>query len=493
VAYFAISLLARVASQLTCFSAFGLGTLLLAAFALCVPVERAAGGQADDVPLPESLWSRTGEDWPQFLGPRGDGTSSLAGIPLPWSDEGPPVVWHAEIGEGYGSPAASRGRLLLADRVGDHARLRCLHAETGELLWMASDPTVYRDTFGYDGGPRSCPVIDGSRVLTLNADGLLTCRRLVDGRKVWQIDTAGDYHVVQNFFGVGAAPLVIASPTAVDPARRLVIVPVGGSEPGSTPPAPERLDRVRGLDSGLVAFDLATGREVWRSSAELASYSSPRLVEVAGSQRILAWMREKLIAVEPSTGHVTGSFRWRAAELFSVNAANPAMLGEQVLLSETYGPGSVLLNVKATPRGDTFAPVWTSPRGGRPAETLRAHWATPIVHDGHFYGTSGRSIGDSRLVCVEAATGDVRWAERGLGRASMALAGDRLLVLGEFGELLVVKATPVAYEPLARAELKDPATGSPLLAPPCWAAPIIAHGYAYLRGKGRIVCVDLLP
>ena len=37
--------------------------------------------------------------------------------------------------------------------------------------------------------------IDGSRVLTLNADGLLTCRRLVDGRKVWQIDTAGDYHV----------------------------------------------------------------------------------------------------------------------------------------------------------------------------------------------------------------------------------------------------------------------------------------------------------
>ena len=56
----------------------------------------------------------------------------------------------------------------------------------------------------------------------------------------------------------------------------------------------------------------------------------------------------------------------------------------------------------------------------------------------------------------------------------------------------MVKSTLEGYKPLAQAELKDTTTGWPLLVPPCWAALIIAHGYAYLRGKGRVVCVDLL-
>ena len=402
------------------------------------------------------------------------------------------MVWYAEMGEGYGALAASLGRLLVFDRISNQARLRCLHAETGKIIWEATDPTAYRDTFGYDGGPRSCPVIDGNRVITLAADGLLTCRGLADGERLWQVDTTRDYHVVHNFFGVGAAALVIASPTEAAPDRRLVVVPVGGSEPGSTPPAPERLGIVRGLESGLVAFDLADGREVWRSSDELASYSSPMLVELDGRPRLLAWMREQLLALDPATRRVTGAFPWRADELFSVNAANPVMLGEQILLSETYGPCSVLLDVTSTPRGASFTPAWTSPKGSRPTSTLKAHWATPVVHVGYLYGTSGRNIGDARLVCVEASTGKVMWAERGLGRASVALVGEQLLVIGEFGELLVVKSTPEGYKPLAQAELKDPTTGWPLLVPPCWAALIIAHGYAYLRGKGRVVCVDLL-
>ena len=453
-------------------------------------------GLAEDV-VPASrlpdLASREGEDWPRFLGPRGDGTSSLAEIPLPWPVTGPKVVWQAEMGEGYGAPAVAQGRVVLFDRVADEARLRCLHAETGEELWSVADPTNYRDTFGYDGGPRCCPVIAGDRVLTFAADGLLSCRQLADGSPVWQIDTASNYHVVQNFFGVGAAPLVIAAASDTTPERQLVIVPVGGSEAGSAPPAPERLDLVRGVDSGVVAFDLSDGSEVWRTSSELASYSSPVLTSFAGRPRLLCWLREHLLAIDPATGRETGSFRWRADELFSVNASNPVVIGEQVLLSETYGPGGVLLGVTSTPRGDTFTPVWTSPKGARPDSTLKAHWATPVVHEGHLYGTSGRNIGDARLVCVDLMTGEVRWSERGLGRASVVLVGEQLLVIGEFGEVLVVKATPTAYTPLAEATLTDRASGSPLLAPPCWAAPVIARGYAYLRGAGRVVCIDLQP
>jgi len=45
--------------------------------------------------------------------------------------------------------------------------------------------------------------------------------------------------------------------------------------------------------------------------------------------------------------------------------------------------------------------------------------------------------------------------------------------------------------------LRDPkktAEGAPpLLKYPCWAAPILSHGLLYLRGEGRLVCLELIP
>ena len=121
-----------------------------------------------------------------------------------------------------------------------------------------------------------------------------------------------------------------------------------------------------------------------------------------------------------------------------------------------------------------------------------AHWATPIVHAGHVYGSSGRHAGDALVVCVEWKTGAVTWSEPGLGRASMALVDGHLVILGEFGDLVLAKAVPERFEEVSRAKLAaDDST--PLLAPPCWAAPLVARGLLFVRGAGRLVCVDLMP
>jgi len=456
---------------------------VVVAVASATMVTAVATGRDD---LPESLWSRPGEDWPVFLGPSGNGRSRLDDMPVPWPEAGPRVVWHAEMGEGYCPPTAALGRLLVFDRVGSRMRLRCLHAETGRSLWETGYESGYVDTFGYDGGPRACPVVAGDRVLTYGPEGRLRCQRLADGELAWEVDTAAEYHVVQNFFGVGTAPLVVrveAGSQAVD----LVVVQVGGSPPGSSPPSPEQLDRVRGLDSGLVAFDLATGREAWRVSDELASYSSPVAATIGGRPRLLAWMRGSLLVVDPAGGRLLGRFPYRGKELFSVNAANPVLLGDQALLSETYGPGSVLVDLA----GETPREVWRDRRGLRATESMRAHWATPIVHRGFAYGFSGRNSGDTELVCMDWENGAIRWHAGGLGRGGMVLVGEQLVVVGEFGDLVLVDATPDAYRERSRVRLADATTGRPLLAPPCWAAPIVAHGYGYLRGAGRVVCIDL--
>jgi hypothetical protein len=92
----------------------------------------AVAGLADE---PRDLATRPGEDWAAFLGPSGNGRSGLAEMTVPWPPGGPPIVWHAAVGEGYCGPAVALGRAVVFDRVGGDIRLRCLHAETGEKLW----------------------------------------------------------------------------------------------------------------------------------------------------------------------------------------------------------------------------------------------------------------------------------------------------------------------------------------------------------------------
>jgi outer membrane protein assembly factor BamB len=435
------------------------------------------------------LSTREGEDWGTFLGPSGTGSSSLAGIASPWEANGPRVVWQAAIGEGYCAPAVAGGRAFLFDRVANRLRLRAVEAETGRPLWEAGREVVYTDSFGYDGGPRAQPVVAGHRVLTFGPDGRLECRAIIDGSLLWEIDTSATYHVVQNFFGVGTSPLVVGPLRVGAEERTLVVVQVGGSREGANPAAPERLDLVKGLDSGLVAFDIGSGAEVWRATNQLASYSMPVLATIGGRPLILAWMRDELAAVEPATGKLLDRFRWRSDELFSVVAASPVVSGDQVLLSECYGPGSVLLALE----NDSFREVRRDKPGARPRQALKTHWNTPVLRDGYVYGSSGRNAGDAQLVCVNWATGVVGWSEGGLGRSSVTLVDDHLLILGEYGDLVLARATPEKYEEVSRVRPLDAASGRELLAPPCWAAPVIARGLVFVRGTGRVVCLDLMP
>ena len=166
------------------------------------PVEQHAAGVAD-------LWTRPGEDWGTFLGPTANGRSSLKGMAVPWPADGPRIVWHRELGEGYCGPAVAQGRCVICDRIDQEIRVRCLEAETGREVWQQRYPTDYVDTFGYDGGPRAAAVIAGDAVITFGPEGRLECRSLADGASRWQVDTSKAYHVVRNFFGVSAAPLVV--------------------------------------------------------------------------------------------------------------------------------------------------------------------------------------------------------------------------------------------------------------------------------------------
>src|SRR5690606_1553922 len=121
------------------------------------------------------------------------------------------------------------------------------------------------------------------------------------------------------------------------------------------------------------------------------------------------------VGFEPTSGKVDFQFPWRAKILESVNASNPVVVGNQVLISETNGPGAALLRVKA---GTPAEVVWSDEERRRD-KALQTHWNTPVYHEGYVSASSGRHTEHAELRCVKFDTGEVMWSEPNLTRASL--------------------------------------------------------------------------
>ncbi|MHC4994298.1 MAG: outer membrane protein assembly factor BamB family protein, partial [Planctomycetota bacterium] len=335
----------------------------------------------------------SGHDWPAFLGPNGDSKSAETGILTHWPKSGPPLLWSFKTGVGYAMPVIADGKLFMFDRHGDNLRLAAHSPATGAQLWQTEYPTDYVDSYGYNNGPRCSPTVDGDRVYTYDPNGILRCHQTGDGALIWERNTVQDFNVVKNFFGVGSTPVIEGD---------LIIAQVGGSprEGFNTPVI--NSGRVKGLDSGVVAFNKMTGETIYHISDELASYSSPTLATINGSRWCFVFARGGLVAFNPVNGETDFHYPWRARITESVNASNPVVFGNHVFISECYGPGSTLIRINPD---NTHEVVWKDVQRSR--KIMQTHWNTAIYHNGYLYGSSGRHEGNAELRCIEALTGKV--------------------------------------------------------------------------------------
>ena len=426
------------------------------------------------------------EDWPRLLGPRLNATSPETGLLARIPSNGPPVRWDKAIGTGYAAPSIARGRVFLFHRQGNQELTEAWDSRTGEPIWKHSQPSTYRDPYGYNNGPRCAPLVDGGRVYTFGAEGLLTCLDAETGKELWQRNTATEFEIPSAFFGVGSTPLM-------EGGRLLVMV---GGQPDAT----------------VIAVDPKTGKTLWESVGEknwtgqpmlgwpgdrtvqwrrwekTASYSSLIASEIHGRRVVHALTRQGLVVLDPTDGRALFSRWFRARVDDSVNAMTPVVNGNDVLISSAYSrSGSVLL------RGGTGATNFTEVWSGL---GLEMHWSQPVRVGSHLYGFSGRNEPDAVLRCVEYETGKVAWernerwpphsAEQPpvFGRGSFILAEGRLVALGEGGLLGLFEPRPDRCEELGRWQV-------PSLHYPCWAGPVLSGGLLYLRSEDRLVCLDL--
>ena len=418
-------------------------------------------------------------DWNDFLGPTRNGKSQEKIDIAPWGKTGPPVVWEKKIGTSYGAPTVANGRLFIFARHGDMARLTCLESTTGSELWRFEYPTDYEDMYGYNNGPRCSPVIDDDRVYIFGADGMLHCVRVSDGKGLWEVDTTAQFHVVQNFFGVASAPAIEGE---------LLIVQIGGSPPGSPKDIWAANGRPNPNGSGIVAFNKHTGEVVYQIADELASYTSPVFTTIDDRRWGFAFLRGGLVGFEPTSGAIDFHYPWRHRKIESVNASSPVVADDFVFISESYGIGSSVLKVH--PGG--YEVVWKD-RASRRNKALELHWNTAIHHEGYLYACSGQRSNAAELRCVELKTGKVTWEQRVDERASLLWVNDYFIYLGEYGRLMLLKCTPEKLEVISQVPMLKDEKGKQLVKHPAWAAPVLAEGYLYIRGKDRLICFNLRP
>ena len=400
-------------------------------------------------------------DWPQYLGPAGNGQSPEK-IVAPWPAEGLKVLWKAPTTDGFSTFAVSEGRAftLMTRSINGFTREVCvaLDAASGKELWAAPLGLAKYDGGGDSGtddnkggdGPRSTPTVAGQRVFALDAHLLLVALDAATGNPAWSKDLVKEYGAKNIGWQSAASPVAEGD--------RLLLC--SGAEGGS-----------------LMALSTKDGSIVWKGESDAMTHTTPVVATILGVRQVIFFTQSGLVAAETATGKVL----WRYPFDFRVStSASPVVAGGIVYCSAAYGVGSAA--VKLTKEGDEFkvTQLWRTK-----GDKIANHWSTPVVKDGYVYGLFGlKEYGKAPLKCVELATGKVVWEQPDLGPGGVILADNRLLVLTDRGELVLVDPQPAGYQELARCHAVE---GK------CWNHPVIAEGRLYVRSTKEGACLELTP
>ncbi len=401
-------------------------------------------------------------DWPQFLGPTRNNVAAEDEKPLPASfpSSGPRVLWQKMLGTGFAGPAVAAEIVVVFHREKDDAVVEALDSASGLGLWRFNYHTPYRDSFGFDNGPRATPTIvgassirqgarghlkvTGGKVFTHGAEGIVTALDLSTGKLLWQVDTAKVLGSPQGYFGRACAPLVVGD---------LVIVTPGG-----------------GTGKAVVALNIADGSVKWSAGDDEASYSSPVL---ASDGVLVCWLRNNLTTFNLADGKALASEHYRPEEEASVSSAVPIKTDHGWFLSAEYGVGASLWDIAADGK---LSKTWSGDG------LLDSHYATPVFANGYVYGFTGRQERGQSLCCLSTDTHKVAWTSPSAKGGMVLRVKDKLLAVTESGELWIVSAKPGEFDQTGVAQILRSGHRS---------YPAYSNGVLYARDGEKMVAVQL--
>ena len=363
-------------------------------------------------------------DYPQFGGPERNGVVPALPLATNWTANPPKELWRHAVGAGW-SGFATRGNLAITqEQRGDQECVVGYQLRTGIEVWNHHDTERHYSTLGGE-GPRATPTISGDSVYTLGGNGILNCLKVETGAVRWSHPILLETKSGNASWGLSSSPLVFSN---------LVVVSVGAQ--------PEQ---------SVIAHRADTGERAWAGGNESVGYSSPVLATLAGVPQILVFNNNAAAAHSPADGQVL----WRFPRTSNhPHAANPLLVSSNlVLFSSGYGYGSELYEISKEQDKLKARLVYKTNR-------LKSKFANLILKDGHIYG-----LDDGIMVCLTAATGDLKWKEGRYGHGQLILCGNYLIVMAESGDVILVDPQPDALHEVTRfSALKGKTWNPPALA-----------------------------
>ena len=377
------------------------------------------------------LATESDTDFPRFLGADQNGVVLASGPFSPEEFADAKELWKQPVGHGWSGFVARNGFAVTMEQREQFECVTCYEIETGRLQWVYEHEERHYDYLGKT-GPRSTPLIDGGFVYAMGANGNLVCLNGADGTVAWQKDLNEllNIKLADNVDGNGVAVRKEANTRLVwgRSGSPLIVgdtlyVPGGGSNDADI--------------CTLLAFDRSTGDLQWKGGKEMISYASPVLATVAGRQQILLTAESKAMGFDPEDGSVLWTFDRPGHTDQDANASQVTVVDENtVMTSKGYNDGGgELIRLEASGDGIVATSVWRNERA------MKTKLTSPIVHEGHAY-----SFSNGFLECARLSDGRRIWKARGkFGHGQMLLVGNQLLVHSEYGELLLVDATPSGF------------------------------------------------
>ena len=386
------------------------------------------------------------ENWPQWRGPRGDGTSTETQPPRQWSATSN-LVWQAALpGVGHASPIVWNDRVFTVTAQPDTEErlLLCLDATTGRPHWQVPVlKSPFERKHPLNSHASSTPATDGTLVFTafLDVNRMVVSAHDFSGQRRWQV-RPGPFASVHGFC---SSPVIFEDKVIVN-----------GDHDG---------------DGYVVALAREDGHEVWRIARpnHTRSYCTPTLFRAGGRQQLVMSGSLCVTGYDPTDGRLLWNIDGPTEQFVASVVYNAS--ADRFLVTGGY-PDHHLLAIRPDGTGNIGAThiTWRHNRA-----SYVAYVPSPIAVGPYFLVVSDPGY----ACCFEAATGSLVWQEKlGEHHASLLAADGLVYFVSDEGVTTVVRPGPT-FEAVARNELGER----------CFASPALSGGRLYLRGDRHLFCI----
>lgn len=405
------------------------------------------------------------EDWPQFRGPDGRGSSSETGLSTEWS-ETQNLKWKLTLpGEGSSSPIVIGDRLFItcysgyggADESGSADDLKrhllCIHPDTGKIRWEKEIPATtaedaWRGWIREHGYASHTPVSDGEHVFVFcGKTGVLAFD--MEGNEVWR-KTLGTSSSNRRW-GSAASPILYGD-----------LLIVNASEESRT----------------IYALNKQTGKEAWKleSNKTELTYNTPALAELPnGKKELIIAVPLEIWGINPDTGERL----WSAKTELKGNVSPSLLAIDDVVYVLGGYPRVTTVAVRAGGEGDVTDShiLWTSRDS--------SYIPSAVEHDGYLYWVDNKA----KAFCLKADTGERMYEEKvgSLGSknpvyASATYADGKLYVPSRKNGIFVIAAKP-EFELIAQNSFESDQSDFN-------ASAAISGGKVFFRSNENLYCIS---